>query len=120
MDKMDWTKTKAVWDGEDWRFTEVPLEASAAWRGTTTFSRSELNYNGDDPAKAITALMYWCEHGESQLREDVVDLWYVVGIGGVYYGTKMQAEVEARKAFPNEDAGKRYARVFYKTFYQEV
>lgn len=49
-----------------------------------------------------------------------VELWYVVGIGGVYYGTKMQAEAEARKAFPNEDADKRYARIYYKTFYQEV
>lgn len=46
-------------------------------------------------------------------------LWYVVGIGGVYYSTKMQAETEARKAFPNESADKRYARVYYKTF-QEV
>jgi hypothetical protein len=49
-----------------------------------------------------------------------VQLWYVIGIGGVYYGTKMQAEVEARKAFPDEDESKRYARVFYKTFYMEV
>lgn len=52
---------------------------------------------------------------------EAVNLWYVVGIGGVYYGTKMQAEAEARKAFPNEDADKRYARIYYKTFYyQEV
>jgi len=52
-------------------------------------------------------------------NDDFVVLWYVVGIGGVYYSTKMQAETEARKAFPDEDAGKRYARVYYKTF-QEV
>ena len=26
---------------------------------------------------------------------EAVNLWYVVGIGGVYYGTKMQAEAEA-------------------------
>ena len=43
-------------------------------------------------------------------------VWYVVGIGGVYYSTKMQAETEARKAFPNESADKRYARVYYKVF----
>tara|TARA_R110000868_G_scaffold230966_2_gene484262 strand:- start:4400 stop:4831 length:432 start_codon:yes stop_codon:yes gene_type:complete len=49
-----------------------------------------------------------------------VKLWYVVGIGGAYYGTKMQAEEETRSAFPNEDAGKRYSRIYYKTFYQEV
>jgi len=49
-----------------------------------------------------------------------VELYYVVGIGGVYYGTKMQAEAEARKAFPDEGADKRYSRVYYKTFYQEV
>jgi hypothetical protein len=55
-------------------------------------------------------------------RDDLeaVDLWYVMGIGGTYYGTKMQAEAEARKAFPKEDAVKRYGRVYYKTFYQEV
>ena len=49
-----------------------------------------------------------------------VDLWYVVGIGGVYYGTKIQAEAAARQAFPEESEDKRYARVFYKRFYQEV
>ena len=49
-----------------------------------------------------------------------VQLWYVVGIGGVYYGTKMQAEVEARKAFPDEPESRRYARVFFKTFYMEA
>jgi hypothetical protein len=51
---------------------------------------------------------------------EAVELYYVAGIGGVYYGTKMQAEAEARKAFPNEGADKRYARICYKTFYQEV
>ena len=49
-----------------------------------------------------------------------VELWYVVGIGGVYYGTKMQAEEAARKAFIFDDADKRYARIWCKTFYQEV
>ena len=40
-----------------------------------------------------------------------VDLWYVVGIGGVYYGTKIQAEAAARQAFPDEDERRRYARI---------
>ena len=35
-----------------------------------------------------------------------VDLWYVVGIGGVYYGTKIQAEAAARQAFPDEEIGR--------------
>ena len=49
-----------------------------------------------------------------------VDLWYVIGIGGVYYGTKIQAETAARQAFPDEDERLRYARIYYKRFYQEV
>ena len=49
-----------------------------------------------------------------------VVLWYVVGISGVYYGTKIQAEAAAREQFPDESESKRYARVFYKTFYMEV
>jgi len=56
----DWTKTQAVWDGEDWRFTEVPLEACPNWGGRTCFNRTELNYDGADPADAVDALMYWC------------------------------------------------------------
>ena len=59
--------------------------------------------------------------GRHEMRDYFsVELWYVVGIGGVYYGTKMQAEEAARKAFPDEGADKRYARIYYKTFYQEV
>ena len=73
MDKMDWTKTQAVWDGEDWRFTEVPLEACPSWGGRTCFNRTELNYDGADPVKAVDALMYWCEYGESQPNETVCD-----------------------------------------------
>ena len=49
-----------------------------------------------------------------------VDLWYVKGIVGVYYETKMQAEEAARKAFIFDDADKRYARIWCKTSYQEV
>jgi len=51
---------------------------------------------------------------------EAVDLWYVMGIAGLWYETKMQAEEAARKAFLFDDADKRYARIYYKTFYQEV
>ena len=51
---------------------------------------------------------------------EAVDLWYVMGIVGLWYETKMQAEEAARKAFLFDDADKRYARVYYKRFYQEV
>ena len=51
---------------------------------------------------------------------EAVDLWYVMGIVGLWYKTKMQAEEAARKAFLFDDADKRYARVYYKRFYQEV
>lgn len=62
---MDWTNTKAEWDGEDWRFTEVPLEACPNWGGRTCFSKSELNYEGADPKVALAALKYWVEQRES-------------------------------------------------------
>ena len=53
-----------------------------------------------------------------ELRQ--VQLWYVKGIVGVYYETKMQAEAEARKAFPFDNESQRYARIYYTTFYREV
>lgn len=49
-----------------------------------------------------------------------VTLWRVAGIGGAYYATKIQAEIEARKAFPEEEATMRYTRMFCKTFYMEA
>lgn len=49
-----------------------------------------------------------------------VQLWYVKGIVGVYYETKMQAEAEARKAFLFDNESQRYARIYYKTFMEEV
>ena len=48
------------------------------------------------------------------------DLWYVVGVQGEYFTTKMAAEVRANKAFPHEDYNSCYARVFYKRFFEEV
>jgi hypothetical protein len=62
---MDWTNTKAEWNGEDWIFTDAPLGASPNWGGRTCFSKSELNYEGADPKVALAALQYWVEHGES-------------------------------------------------------
>lgn len=54
------------------------------------------------------------------LRE--VQLWYSMsaGLGGVYYDSKEQCEAAVRKAYPDEDPDTRYARVFYRTFYEEV
>jgi len=49
-----------------------------------------------------------------------VKFWYVGGIPQVWYGSKIEAEKAARLAFPDEDADKRYSRVFFKTFYEEV
>ena len=49
-----------------------------------------------------------------------VELWYVRGIIGTYYETKLLAERAAWVAFPDEDAHSRYARVFYKRCYVEA
>jgi len=49
-----------------------------------------------------------------------VNLYYVRGITGEYFTTKLAAEVRARKAFPYESEDERYARIFYQRFYMEV
>jgi len=49
-----------------------------------------------------------------------VELWYVRGVSGEFFTTKMAAEVRARAAFPHEDTGRRYARVFCKRFFEGV
>ena len=49
-----------------------------------------------------------------------VQLWYVLGISQIKYDNKLRAERAARLAFPDEDADKRYSRVHFKTFYEEV
>tara|TARA_R110000823_G_scaffold45204_1_gene116587 strand:+ start:285 stop:473 length:189 start_codon:yes stop_codon:yes gene_type:complete len=48
------------------------------------------------------------------------DLYYIHGITGEFYTTKLAAEVRARAAFPEESPDRRYARVFYKRFFEEV
>ena len=49
-----------------------------------------------------------------------VQLWYVQGIIGTYYETKLLAERAAWIAFPDEAANVRYARIWYKTVMEEV
>lgn len=49
-----------------------------------------------------------------------VQFWYVKGVPQTMYDNKLRAELAACRAFPDEDADKRYARVSFKTFYEEV
>jgi hypothetical protein len=46
-------------------------------------------------------------------------LWYARGLPGQYWETKASCEIAVREAFPDESPDKRYARVWYKEFYQE-
>jgi hypothetical protein len=56
-DTMDWSKTTAMWDGEDWLFAGVPPEAG--WKsGETCFSERELGVC-ISPQHAIKALKAW-------------------------------------------------------------
>lgn len=56
----DWSKTTAVFDGEDWRFEHVPLEVCPNWRGSTCFGIRDLGVREDaTPEQAIAALKYW-------------------------------------------------------------
>jgi hypothetical protein len=48
-----------------------------------------------------------------------VSLWAVIGVAGVFYPTKMAAEIAARSMFPDEDSDKRYSRIWYKNFVKE-
>jgi len=71
----------------------------------------------------LKPVYYDCTTRENEMSMDdlrEVQLWYAVGLGGVYYGSKEQCEAAVRKAFPDEDPATRYSRVFYKTFYEEV
>ena len=49
-----------------------------------------------------------------------VQLWHVRGVTGEFYTTKLAAEVRARAAFPEDSPDRRYARVFYRRFFEEV
>jgi len=48
-----------------------------------------------------------------------VQLWHFTGAVGVYYPTKMAAEIAARQMFPDETEDKRYARISYSNFVKE-
>lgn len=51
-------------------------------------------------------------------------VWYVQGADvdspmPVLFATKMAAEIYARDVFPDEGPDKRYARIFYKSVWEE-
>lgn len=51
-------------------------------------------------------------------------VWFVQGADPyspmpVLFATKLAAEIYARQEFPNEDPDTRYARVFYKSVWEE-
>lgn len=49
-----------------------------------------------------------------------VEMWYVQGVVGEYFTTRLAAEVRARAAYPQETPDQRYARVFFNRFFKEV
>ena len=53
--------------------------------------------------------------------EDVaeIQLWYLRGIPGKLFPTKIAAEVAARERFPDEGPDARYARLGYVVFFKE-
>jgi hypothetical protein len=63
-DTMDWSKTTAMWDGEDWLFAGVPPEAG--WpSGETCFSERELGMC-ISPERAIKALKAWVAESKGE------------------------------------------------------
>lgn len=50
--------------------------------------------------------------------KDEVDLWFVAGLPGSLYPTKIAAEVAARQAFPEESPEMRYSRIRSMKFYR--
>ena len=64
-DTMDWSKTRAEWDGEDWLFYDVPIEAG--WSsGQTCFSERELGKCGT-PKSAVKALKAWVADSKGEM-----------------------------------------------------
>jgi len=64
-DTMDWSKTKAEWDGEDWLFYNVPPEAG--WpSGQTCFSERELGAC-TSPEQAVRALKAWVAESKGEM-----------------------------------------------------
>ena len=64
-DSMDWSKTTALWDGEDWLFAGVPPEAGWA-SGQTCFSERDLGAC-TSPAQAVRALKAWVLESKGDL-----------------------------------------------------
>jgi hypothetical protein len=55
-----WADTTAEFDGEDWVFNNVPLDACPEWHGSTCFSERDLGVReGAAPDVAIRALQKW-------------------------------------------------------------
>lgn len=64
-DTMDWSKTTAKWDGEDWQFDGVPPEAG--WpSGHTCFSERELGAC-TSPEQAVRALKAWVAESKGEM-----------------------------------------------------
>ena len=64
--EMNWDNTQAVFDGEDWVFTGVPIEAG--WdTGTTAFSPYELGVCST-PEQAINALKDWVQSTQGETK----------------------------------------------------
>ena len=60
MKQNTWDNTTAEWDGEDWNFFHIPLDACPEWRGQTCMSPRELGYDGKcTPEQSIAALKDW-------------------------------------------------------------
>ena len=64
-DTMDWSKTHAEWDGEDWLFYNVPPEAGWA-SGETCFSERELGECAT-PERAVKALKSWVAESKGEM-----------------------------------------------------
>jgi hypothetical protein len=60
MKQNTWDNTTAEFNGEDWCFKHVPLDACPEWHGSTCFSERDLGCSSTrTPEQAIAALKYW-------------------------------------------------------------
>jgi hypothetical protein len=68
----------------------------------------------------------WVKYDDHQAEVNAVvdnfeeiELWYVIGMAGLYFVEKMRAETACSLKFHDESPDARYARVFYRKFYRE-